>query len=119
MAAQIPHTPQPSQPLGADALRMARRVNRAWITRGNIAESTENYLKHLETHRPWEINALCEQALEKARAASRAQQDPKPPFYASIFSSATKQERNHFLRNHFFTRLLSAEMQLQRRQCEQ
>jgi len=98
---------------------MARRVNRAWLTRGNLAQNTENYLDHLSTKRPTELKEVCERALREARAASRAQNDPKPAFYASIFSGATKDERNTFLREHFFTRLLSAEMNLQRRQTQQ
>jgi hypothetical protein len=109
----------PSKPHEADAVRMARRVNRAWITRGNLAQNTENFLDYLSTRRPKELAEVCAQALKEARAASKAQKDPKPAFYASIFSSATKAERNDYLREHFFTRLLSAEMHLERRQLEQ
>jgi hypothetical protein len=106
-------------PAETEAVRMARRVNRAWITRGNLAQNTENYLDHLAGTRPGELDEVCRQAVEEARAASRSQQDPKPAFYASIFCSATKSERNRFLREHFFTRLLSAEKHLVRRQAQQ
>jgi hypothetical protein len=111
--------PQQLSPRGAEAIRMARRVNRAWITRGNLAGNTENYLDHLCKTRPGELEQVCERALREARAASRNQKDPKPAFYASIFSGATKAERNDFLREHFFTRLLSAEMHVEQLQAQQ
>jgi hypothetical protein len=97
---------------GAEAVKHARRINRSWITRGNLARNTENYLNYLAVRRPEDLHAVCEGAVRAAKNASLRQQDPKPYFYASIFARATRAERDEYLKEHFYTRLLSAEMQL-------
>jgi hypothetical protein len=97
---------------GAEAVKHARRVNRSWITRGNLAQNTEAYLNFLAAQRKEDLYTVCEAAVQAARNASLRQQDPKPYFYASIFSRATREERNQYLKEHFYTRLLSAELQL-------
>ena len=94
-----------------DAVERARQTNRRWITRGRIADNTERYMDELAARDPQLLGRVCRRALDAARRASRARRDPKPEFYASIFSSASREDRDRFLRDHFFTRLLSAEIQ--------
>jgi len=89
-----------------------RRINRTWFTRAGLAEVTGRYLDHLESTRPKAFDRVCHRALAAARQASAEQADPKPVFYAALFSEATRAERNDYLRGHFFTRLLSSEMQI-------
>lgn len=101
-----------AQVSGSEAVKYVRRINRSWITRGNLAQNTENYLNYLAARRPGDLHAVCEAAVQAAKNASLRQQDPKPYFYASIFSRATREERNEFLKEHFYTRVLSAELQL-------
>ena len=113
MSALLPSENRPpSRPIGEEAVRRVRRVNRTWITRGNLAENTALYLDHLQGARPDELITACEKALQAASTASKQMADPKLPFYATLFSVATKEERNRYLKDHFFTRLLSAELQL-------
>lgn len=100
----------------SEVVSKARRINRTWITRGGLAANTEAYLEHLEDTRPEDLDAVCEEAVRAARQASQECRDPKPAFYASVFSKATRAERNEFLKDHFFTRLLSAELQLRARE---
>ena len=109
--ANVGKTP-PSQRSAVDAIACAKRINRTWITKGGLAESTEKYFCHLEEVRPNDLEAVCREAVQAAKNASNEHKDPKPAFYASIFSRATREERNDFLKNHFFTRLLSAEKQI-------
>ncbi len=92
-----------------DPVAKARRINRTWLTQGALAENTERYLDHLAMTRPTDLPKVCLLAIEGAMAASEQGKDPKPPFYANLFSTATKTERDTFLKDHFFTRFLSAE----------
>jgi len=98
-------------PVSSRLFERVLRVNRTWITRGGLAVTTEKYLKHLASTRQEVLEVVCERALAAAQNSSKNQIDPKPSFYASLFSEATKKERDQFLKNHFFTRLLSAELQ--------
>lgn len=109
-----PHPPRRSFPGEEEVVRRVRRVNGTWITRGRLAEHADQFLDHLEMDRPEDLILACERALHAAQEASRKMSDPKLPFYASLFSVATREERNHFLKEHLFTRLLSAELQLAR-----
>ena len=92
-----------------DPVAKARRINRTWLTQGALAENTARYLDHLAAARPSDLPKVCRLAIEGAVTASDQGQDPKPPFYANLFSTATKAERDTFLKDHFFTRFLSAE----------
>ena len=97
-----------------EAIERARKINQTWMTKGKLALHTEQYLDHLATVRPEDLAKSCREAIAAARAESHAQRDPKPLFYGTLFSRASKQERDEFLRDHFFTRLLSAEIQTER-----
>jgi NMD protein affecting ribosome stability and mRNA decay len=89
----------------------ARRINQSWIVRGQLRETAERYLHLLEDERPQDLVEVCALAVAAARKASREHRDPKPDFYASIFSRATPEERANFLQNHLWTRRLSFQLQ--------
>ena len=80
----------------------ARRVNRTWLVRGGLDATADAWLAHLEQTDPARLVASC----ENARALSRGPDhihDPKPWFYAGLFSLATEAEARHFLTTHHFT----------------
>lgn len=87
-----------------------RRINGTWIVHGNLAEDTRRYLAVLEEHQPELLSQVCERALAAARKASKEQRDPKPDFYAELFRHATAQERESFLNDHPWTRMLLDKM---------
>lgn len=91
----------------------ARKINRTWVVRGTLSDNTARYLDRLETERPAILLAVCERAVAAARLASAEFRDPKPDFYAALFSRATDAERDEFLRDHFWTRERSAQLSQQ------
>jgi hypothetical protein len=95
---------------GIDPVSQARRINRTWIVRGGLAENTARYLDDLESRDPALERAVCELAIAAASLASREQRDPKPDFYASIFSRSTEEEREKYLQDHSWTRQRAAEL---------
>jgi len=97
----IPPSPAPER---------ARQINRTWTVRGNLAENTARYLDRLAEQRPETLQEVCERALAAARHASDEHRDPKPDFYAALFSRATTAERDEFLRDHLWTRERSAQL---------
>ena len=95
---------------GSDSIAQARRINRTWIVRGELAENTALYLDALESKDPETLRIVCELAVIAAKKASHEQRDPKPDFYASLFSRATAEDRDHYLRDHAWTRQRSVEL---------
>lgn len=89
----------------------ALRINQTWPVRGHLRETTERYLNLLQRERPEDLAEVCALAVAAARKASREQRDPKPDFYASLFSRATPEERANFLQDHLWTRRLSFQLQ--------
>jgi len=95
---------------GTDFTTQARRINRTWIVRGGLAETTARYLDALEIRDPESLGIVCELAVCAAKKASHEMRDPKPDFYASLFSRATAEDREHYLRGHAWTHKRSAEI---------
>lgn len=93
----------------ASAVEQARRINRTWLVQGTLAETTAAFLDLLERERPEILEETSGRAVAAARRASAENRDPKPDFYATLFSAATDEERERFLQNHAWTRRLSAE----------
>lgn len=88
-------------------IEYARRINRTWFVRGGLAEDTQHYLAMLERERPEVLARVCDRAVKAAYAASEEGLDPKPGFYGSIFSEASEDEKEEFLKNHPWTRARS------------
>lgn len=85
-------------------MALARRINRTWIVRGGLDASADAYLDALRVQDPGLLEVACAEAIQAARQASAEQRDPKPDFYAALFSRATEEERDHFLATHQWTR---------------
>ncbi|MCX6877510.1 MAG: hypothetical protein NTW21_27425 [Verrucomicrobia bacterium] len=86
----------------SDPIAWARRVNRTWLVHGGLADSTDAWLTHLEQTDPARLLAGCQLACALSRGPDHTS-DPKPWFYASLFSLATATEASHYLANHPFT----------------
>lgn len=93
-----------------DPISQARRINRTWIVRGGLSETTARYLDALEARDPETLRLVCELAITAAKKASHELRDPKPDFYASLFSRASEADRDHYLQDHAWTRQRSAEI---------
>jgi hypothetical protein len=96
---------------GPSAIEQARRINRTWTVRGDLAGDAADYLALLEKQRPATLLEVCTLAVAAAREASHKGRDPKPDFYASLFCRATPEEREIYLKNHLWTRERAGELQ--------
>ena len=68
-----------------------KRVNRAWIVRGHLNVQAESWLEHLAALDDGRLRQSCENA--RAMCDLRdSLDDPKPWFYAGLFSLATPAE---------------------------
>jgi hypothetical protein len=86
----------------ADDVAWARRVNSSWIVREGLRESAAGYLDHLASHDTERLQRSCRRA---RRLTDRygSNEDPKPWFYAGLFSLASGDEIARFLTEHPFT----------------
>ncbi len=82
----------------------AKRINRTWIVNGNLAQNATRYLEHVEKAQPSMLEEICERAVQAARLASHEGRDPKPDFYAALFSRSTPEEQETYLKEHLWTR---------------
>lgn len=85
----------------ADDIDWVRHVNARWIVRESLRRDASAYLDHLAASDPPRLREVC----RRARALTRAHpdEDPKPWFYAALFSLSTESEAERFLRGHDFT----------------
>jgi hypothetical protein len=87
----------------------ATRVNRTWIVRGHLNDQAEHWLEHLASLDDGRLRQSCENA--RAMCGLRAPlDDPKPWFYAGLFSLATPAEARTFLASHRVTKSLVPSM---------
>lgn len=86
----------------SDPIAWARRVNRTWFVHGGLADTADAWLKHLEQNDPARLLAVCKIACALSRGSDHSS-DPKPWFYAGLFSLATEAEARHHLSTHPFT----------------
>lgn len=86
----------------ADDVAWARRVNFRWIVREGLRDSAAGYLDHLASTDPARLQRSCRRA---RRLTDRygSDEDPKPWFYAGLFSLASGDEIARFLTDHPFT----------------
>ncbi len=89
------------------SIARAQLINRTWFVRGGLAENTQRYLAMLEKERPQILARACARAVRAASAASAQGKDPKPDFYAALFSEASDEERTVYLKDHLWTRTRS------------
>lgn len=86
----------------SDIVAWVRKVNRRWIVHHELQDSAEAYLLHLALADPDRVIRSCERAQRLVRICGPAN-DPKPWFYAGLFSLATPGEAARFLKDHWFT----------------
>ena len=79
----------------------ANRINGRWIVHHGLDQRARAYMDHLAKIDPRRLERSCQLAHQLAREA--APEDPKPWFYAGLFSLATVEEAEEFLANHWFT----------------
>lgn len=80
-----------------------RRINERWIVRGSLRDHAVDYLLHLEATDPARLRQSCQLALELVRSRVPGE-DPKPLFYAGLFSLASRSEIQRYLGEHLLTR---------------
>ena len=80
-----------------------KRVNRTWLVKGSLNEHADAWLEYLAALNDGRLQLSC----ENARAMCSLRQpldDPKPWFYAGLFSLATAPEAKRFLAPHRITK---------------
>lgn len=83
-----------------DDIAWVRQVNGRWIVRESLRDDAEAFLEHLDSD-PDRLREACRRArllVERQRG-----RDPKPWFYAGLFSVASAEEARRFLGGHNFT----------------
>jgi len=89
-------------PPQAETVAWVREVNSRWIVHHGLKERAEAYLAHLEATDPTRLATACERAVRLVRACEPIE-DPKPWFYAGLFSVSTIEEAGQYLAGHWFT----------------
>lgn len=95
-----------------DAVATAKRINRRWIVHGGLKETAEAYMEWLESKDPARLRRACELALSLVHNHGHGS-DPKPWFYAGLFSLADADEARRFLDGHSLTWTVWCELQNQ------
>jgi hypothetical protein len=85
-----------------DACGWARKVNARWIVQAGLDRDAEDYMQHLEASDPSRLERSCQNARWLASLRKPAE-DPKPWFYAGLFSLATPEEVQRFVGRHWLT----------------
>jgi hypothetical protein len=88
---------------GFDVVSWARRVNSRWIAHRGLSGDADSYMDHLEGSDVDRLVRSCGRARRLVGERS-AEDDPKPWFYAGLFSLATAEEAGRFLADRWFTR---------------
>ena len=86
----------------SDVVAWAKRINRGWFVRNGLADTAAAWLAQLEELDPARLLASCDIARALSRGPDRTN-DPKPWFYAGLFSLATEAEARQFLANYRLT----------------
>ena len=85
-----------------DAFAWVRAVNARWLVHHGLREDAAGYLDHLAAVDPGRLKRSC--AIARSMVQRRgSESDPKPWFYAGLFSLATAEEGRRFLAGHDFT----------------
>ncbi|HPA18729.1 MAG TPA: hypothetical protein PLU30_13345 [Verrucomicrobiae bacterium] len=91
---------------GGEDIAWVRRVNARWIVHGGLDQSAGAYMDRLRGTDPTRLALSCRIARALAGQADPGE-DPKPWFYAGLFSMARPEEVAEFLLGHrLFTTIL-------------
>ena len=88
-----------------DPVAWVNRVNARWIVHHDLNRNAAAYLAHLGRVDPARHEASCRNAYLMAHQV--AIEDPKPWFYAGLFSLATPAEAARFLAAHWLTQMVT------------
>ena len=94
---------------GDDAVAWVRAANARWLVHHGLREDAADYLDHLAAVDPGRLKRSCGIARSMVQRCGSAS-DPKPWFYAGLFSLATAEEGRRFLSGHKFTRMAIPEL---------
>ena len=94
---------------GDDAVAWVRAANARWLVHHGLREDAADYLDHLAAVDPGRLKRSCGIARSMVQRCGSAS-DPKPWFYAGLFSLATAEEGRRFLAGHKFTRMAIPEL---------
>lgn len=84
-------------------LEWARRVNRSWIVRSNLNDHADAWIEYLQDLNDGRLEKCCR--IARAMCEQRNfYDDPKPWFYAGLFSLATQEEAKRYLDTHRITK---------------
>ena len=84
-------------------IEWAGRVNQSWFVRGWLKEHSLEWMNHLMTADDGRLLSSC-LAARSMCAMRDPLEDPKPWFYAGLFSLATTDEARRFLDTHRITK---------------
>jgi hypothetical protein len=90
-------------PSNMPPIEWAGRVNQSWFVRGGLKEHAADWMKYLMQEDDGRLLPSCEAARAMCLLRERMS-DPKPWFYAGLFSLATAGEARLFLETHRVTR---------------
>lgn len=80
-----------------------KRVNRSWLVKSHLNDHAEAWLQYLAEADDGRLLPSC-QAARTMCSLRRPFDDPKPWFYAGLFSLATAAEAKQFLETHRITK---------------
>jgi hypothetical protein len=84
-----------------DDIDWVRHVNGRWIVRESLRQDAAAWIDHLFAIDPARLQEVSRRA--RLLTTSQSGEDPKPWFYAGLFSLATREEASQFLKGHDFT----------------
>jgi hypothetical protein len=87
-----------------DHVAWANRVNARWIVHHNLNHNATAYLAHLAQVDQGRLAMSCRNAQRMVEQAEF--EDPKPWFYAGLFSLATADEAATYLAAHWLTNIV-------------
>jgi len=105
----MPSLPQPASlsDEGELDLLKVQRVNQSWIVHGHLRDTAAAWIGHLRQTDPRRLEKSCWLALFLTHYRKSVLRDPKPLFYAGLFSFATREETLRFLAGHPMTRTIT------------
>jgi hypothetical protein len=96
----LPPSP-PTVVKSPDDIDWVRHVNGRWIVRESLRQDAAAWIDHLFATDPARLREVSRRA--RLLTNSQSGEDPKPWFYAGLFSLATREEASRFLKGHDFT----------------
>jgi len=83
-----------------DHVAWVRRGNSRWIVHHGLGKNAQAYMEHLENEDPERLALSCRNAYLMVQR-SEPMEDPKPWFYAGLFSLVKPEEAKLYLTSHW------------------